>query len=284
MKCKKNYKAKRSQIEHGICSTKMDSWEDFITFATTEQIFLREFIFRGQKKESWKLFSTLDRYIKKIRKNWRHYTPSESYHLDQFKTAARGRRGNQPNELSENEWWALGQHFGLYTPFLDWTNSIFIAAYFAFVEKYGASKNRVVYALSKRKILEKNKKIVDKKGRQKSSIVEFIAPSVDDNARLINQSCIFSKAPMLTHLESWIKKYFRNESKNIILLKILIPSRKYAKYTKFDGMSIHPEDFSDRKCFLRALERMNINHLSLFPDLHGAATYCNISNEVGYDK
>jgi hypothetical protein len=48
-----------------------------------------------------------------------------------------------------------------------------------------------------------------------------------------------------------VKRYFR-------LLKLTIPSR-------------------DRKEALKALNRMNINHQSLYPDVEGAARYCNIS-------
>ena len=40
------------------------------------------------------------------------------------------------------------------------------------------------------------------------------------------------------------------------------------------------ESPEDRSSFLRFLNRMNINYLSLFPDLEGAAKYCNMQLEI----
>ena len=77
--------------------------------------------------------------------------------------------------------------------------------------------------------------------------VEFIRPLSDENSRLVNQAGLFSRSPDGIYLKSWINDKFESE-RSYILIKILITNK-------------------DRKECLRTLNRMNINHLTLFPDI-----------------
>src|SRR5207245_11317339 len=91
--------------------------------------------------------------------------------------------------------------------------------------------------------------------------IEFVRPMSDENPRLISQGGVFSRGPDGQDLETWIRANFKGEQDGYILMKILIPD-------------------ADRESCLRSLNRMNINHLSLFPDLYGAAKFCNTSSEI----
>ena len=90
--------------------------------------------------------------------------------------------------------------------------------------------------------------------------MEFIRPLSDENQRLVNQGGLFTRAPDGEAVESWVQKNFIDDS-GYVLMKILIPNK-------------------DRTECLTSLNRMNINHLTLFPDLYGATKYCNLFGEI----
>jgi hypothetical protein len=171
--------------------------------------------------------------------------------------ASRGRRGISPSSIQNDaEWWALAQHNGLYTPLLDWTQSPFVALFFAFEQESGSeSTHRAVWALAR--VDEPNEKIRKAyKGAGTPPTLERIYPTLDENSRLVNQAGLFTQLPLGKTVESWIEVHLKGKTKHPGLIKILIPE-------------------ADRETCLRALNRMNINHLSLFPDLYGASQYCN---------
>jgi hypothetical protein len=190
-------------------------------------------------------------------------------HLESFKYATRGRRGLNPAELLENEWWALGQHFGLATPLLDWTRSPFAAAYFAFEEfTTEALEYRIVYGLDQNAVLQKNKELNENQSYEhgRPPVLEFIDPMSDENPRLVSQGGIFTRTPIGTSIEQWVERTFADsadsaDSSDAVLLKIEIPN-------------------GNRLPCLSALNRMNINHLSLFPDLSGASRSTNLKLEI----
>ncbi|MES9896787.1 MAG: FRG domain-containing protein, partial [Candidatus Thiodiazotropha endolucinida] len=199
------------------------------------------YVWRGHGSSSWDLTSTLEReLLKKPKKEWSAITHN---HLTKFKYAIRGRRGSNPAPLTdENDWWALGQHHGLSTPLLDWSSSPFVALYFAFSELNPHPKGpRAVYAL--------HKYSADQAG------IGLISPLTDENQRLVNQAGLFTRSPDdKTIPESLVEAY--DGKGGVSLLKIIIPNR-------------------ERDKCMKTLERMNINHLTLFPDIYGASVHCN---------
>jgi hypothetical protein len=117
----------------------------------------------------------------------------------------------------------------------------------------------VVYILDRKKIEDKNDAI--RETAQKDELIYFIEPFSHDNHRLVSQAGLFTKSPYNYEIEDWIDFEFREQPIAYILRKILLPG-------------------VDRKDCLRALNRMNINYISLFPDIYGAAKHCNLSREI----
>lgn len=222
-------------------------WNAFIDFIHHENALKQKnsYIFRGHASERWKLEPTLKRALKTTD----NIEKAEVSNLDSFKKFCLGRRGHNPPHLEETEWWALGQHFGLNTPLLDWTESPFVAAFFAFNSELHETKNVVVWLLSK----YVNKKSCIK-NLNKESHLEYLTPFLDENSRLINQRGLFVKSPRMICITEWVKQI--EEEGTIVLGRILIPAQ-------------------EKEFALDSLDKMNINALTLFPDILGSAKHAN---------
>ena len=257
----------------GIATYKLHSWFDFVEFLEAGKPGAPisahgNYVWRGQQLSTWQLSTSLDRAFGQ--RGWISGQKSEELerrsriHLDRFRYAARGRRGASPSSLKENEWWAVGQHYGLATPLLDWTRSPFAAAYFAFEQPStaAATEHRAVFALDQRAVVARSSELTNgpvlESGRP--PVLDFFDPLIDENARLVSQGGLFTRAPIGLSIEDWVAKAFE-DSNTSVLLKVLIP----------DG---------DRAVCLQSLDRMNINHLSLFPDLSGASRFANLRLEL----
>ncbi len=264
----------------GILKVHLSSWNEFHD-VTTKLLDLGDFIWRGQEHD-WPLISRFDREVKTDRKVMLRN------HREAFVRAIQGRRGNNPPKLDKPEKiWSLGRHYGLATPLLDWTESPFVAAYFAFQQKSlsilvnaaftsmiisGENKESVLKDAPKRFIYGLSQDI-ERWGPSHSREVEpydhfikFVRPDSDENPRLSSQRGLYTE-PLSADIE--IEKivglcYAEDEKKGvsrIIFVKIQIPE-------------------IERENGLRNLNRMNINHATLFPDLIGAAEYCNLKLEI----
>jgi hypothetical protein len=256
----KGYEWKSSKVEAGIRSVKCESWNGFSSFIQEQLTNFESYVFRGHASIDWKLEPTIDR----VRGENGEPLIDAKKHLHKFKYASRGRRGQTPNTVMEdNDWWALGQHHGLYTPLLDWSESPFVASYFAFLaDDVEYDEQVVVYALSRNACEQKNREIklrVLEGGDLPVDTLDFIRPLTDENPRLISQRGLFTKVPSQITVDEWVISNFKDAPiTGAPLLKVYIPG-------------------FDRLKALKSLNRMNVNHLSLFPDLDGASKYCNTS-------
>lgn len=240
---------------NGIGLIALKDYEDFDYVIQNILLDHPYLIFRGQSDSTWPLRSSLDRLFLDARKE----LPSQedaSFLLDKFKYSTRGRIAPNFVPRDDNAWWALGQHFGLATPLLDWTESPFVAAYFSFLKQVNKSgdkyPNRAIWIIDPEEIRKKSDELSDMER------VEIINPLLDHNARLVNQRGLFTKLPVGVDLEGWVDKHFKDDNSCFALIKIEIP-----------------EEDSHRNKFLQFLNRANVNSLTLFPDLSGASEHCN---------
>ena len=120
----------------------------------------------------------------------------------------------------------------------------------------------VVYGISQSSFKHKSDAISKNYGgKGRPPIVEFIEPLSDENSRLVSQGGLFSRAPSGVDLEKWVREHYSGEKEKIRMWKILIP-------------------FSGREEAMRSLNRMNINHASLFPDIYGASKFVNTGLDI----
>lgn len=263
---------KKESVADGVQEVSLDSWHEFFNLANDLFAQAPAFVYRGQRDYDWLLKSSLDRWEEKypyrknlsgsITKEFLSPPLSPEDQLKAFKNAIRGRRGPNPPWWDDpDDWWALGQHHGLKTPLLDLTRSPYVALFFAFEEEKSdcqESKYRGVYALSSA--------IIPAKGSREASndSAYLVSSDSDANSRLISQAGLFVKLPEKTELECHIRQKYVGDVHRTILTKIKI-------------LDI------DRHDCLVALNKMNINYMTLFPDIEGAAKHVNSLWQPGHE-
>ncbi len=250
-----------------------ENWKKFYNFILENKIDLSKYIFRGQRQD-WELESKIQRIFHTHGRG--KYEEYLLEHKRKFKHESRGRMQKyrptifDNSELIDNELWAMGQHHGLATPLLDWTESIYFASYFAFIrnkQKYD-KKNRVVFAL--------HRGVNNIEMKKNLPYLRIVNPPTDENTRLIVQNGLFTK--MLYHeeyfnlaIESFINKYLKVHNEDYIYKEEL---NENPLLFKFFIPTIH------RNEALRNLKQMGIHHRSLFPDIEGSALFCNDMLEI----
>lgn len=258
------------EVTGRIPTVKVNTWQDFINLL--KMPFFNEkgmdLIFRGQRRYDWSLQPNIARGTE----NGLFSKGLSDYQLMNFKRSIRGRIKdyslilNQDDE-SDNEIWAIGQHYGLNTPLLDWTYSPYVALFFAFSKKDQKQEKDNEY----RAIYIANKSLLEE-----LEAIEFVEPKVDMYGRLVNQAGLFIKATADSTIESNIIDAISGDKDGSILGDDDF-SDEVAKYICKIYIKNTPEIQKD--C-MNALRLMNVHYANLFPDLVGAADYCNMLSEL----
>lgn len=246
----------KDDIDDLIPACKVDSWRH-LQDALSDDFFNRpdtDLVYRGHRRHEWQLTPTLGRYSESG-----VIDPQQAERqLEEFRYAMRGRGASfAPNE-DNNELWAYGQHYGLATPLLDWTESPFVALFFAFCDPDLAHEesnpSRPIFVLNSTSIRAFDEAI-------------FVEPMRSDHTRLINQAGLFTLSPLGE--KTFVTHIFDGLAENKVDTD---DPQAVAQHI----CKIHvPNDSEQRRSCLRALRLMNIHHGTLFPDAIGASLYCN---------
>lgn len=268
-------------IEQGVSIQPLGSWREFGDFIGESHANSPAFLYRGEADATWKIDSTLDRLEARFPTTRNYWGMRREYfdcppvprdvHLEAFKEAVRGKRGPTPSELSEDEWWALAQHHGLATPLIDWTYSPFVALFFAFEEfGYIHWQTRTFREPEERAVHVVGFHLIGERGTEEHPAPAVFSPRREVSYRLNSQSGVFMRMPPGSDLESSIRGRYSSETSGSnphplqVLTKITIPNKERTECLKY-------------------LNKMNINRMSLFPDLDGAAKYINSLWELDFD-
>ena len=229
-------------------------------------------IYRGQRDPRWLLSSVFERSVFHLKRNdpgtdvnkafemeggglWRI---REGY-LDRFCEYARGLPG-LPSSMTPEDWWILGRHHGLVTPILDWSESPYIAAFFALNDymeslnpgfKLGMPTGGIKWGEGSIAIWE----LVETEGMEKDEF-SIIRPETEfsvHSLRIRAQKSVFTKLTHDVHMD--LESYLRSRDLISCLERYDISGIEAAKA-------------------LRDLELMNITSSDLFPDLGGGSRSC----------
>ncbi|QIA62276.1 FRG domain-containing protein [Vibrio astriarenae] len=237
----KNKHYKVNLVEH----PSWDSFKDYVSREFYNDI--ERVVFRGQRDSAWDVTSSLTRIYSDLEG---YYTPEEleHAHLNNFKFTSRGRLPF--NNITDEALWALGQHYGLATPYVDWTTALYYAVFFAFASPERSSTGfRAIYSLSIDTVVE----LASKDSRLAFEVYD---PALEFNQRLLSQCGLLTRIPTGKTLE----QQFDSFKELNLLVKHMIPD-------------------CERALILNDLSHMGIDYSSMFPDLHGSSLQCNFVQE-----
>ena len=211
--------------------------------------------FRGHSKESYRLSSTLERYLTDIfGKNYvqKNFEKIQEIYLKECRKVLLEQSidgfYSLPMELTDNDIWAFGRHYHLKTPLLDWSRSFFVALYFAFEDlEPEQEKYRVIYQLND--FLPPEQDVI-------------ITPKIKIGTRINAQNGVFTKLP------SYRLEELASHNRPEYLGKGIPFISKYLISSKL------------RMDVLNFLASINIDPYTIYPDLLGKMKAC----EIGIDK
>jgi len=295
-----------SHTREGIATITLKNWRLLEPLLYT-MVEMSHALFRGVERSNYALTPSIFR-----RYAFQHMPTIEEKNAyiescyNHFLQAIRGRRGplSKPVETYRKfEIWSLGRHYGVSNTMLDWSRSPYVCLFFAFAH-WDDDGVRSLYCLKQNVIVAaRDKTSMTEPGSEESERPEedgillfdaprydsllFYTPLSDDNFRMINQQGIFTVSRSPHSVEEWVSHNYARVRQHLEEALERATSRRAEERLALDINSgwillkVNIETSrEDRKQILRALNRMNINYASLFPDVEGASLYADMQGDI----
>jgi hypothetical protein len=223
------------------------SWEDYKLMISEHIRDGVKLVYRGQSDSSWKLQTTLHRTklitsLDALSDYFEKVLPSVQESVEAWDGKARDLK----NDIEMGQFVAFLQHHGYPTPLLDWTESPYIAAYFAHsnIDPFNVENESIsIYSFNEVKWLKDYEQIHDY--TSKKSHVTSLRPSFRGNHKQMLQQGLF----MYTNCSD--------------------PEKHILDFEKFKGEYLNKYNLpvSERPKIMRDLALMGITAVQLTPSL-----------------
>lgn len=253
-------------VVDGVLRVHLRSFKQLFEFSQFFHDSAGGYYFRGQADGNWKLTTTLERFESELSN---YVGGARETLLKDFKRLIRGKgllSGINPS--SDEDFFSLGQHYGLPTPLLDWTEAFYIALFFAFADEVPKdAENVAVWVIhrSAAEAMEHHNSVAQELAAAISATppleMKFVDPYTDVNSRLISQSGILLQKPSGVCIETVISNYCRGNSSSPVLMKLTMP-------------------VSERASVINNLFAMNINWSTIYPGVEGAAKHATMKLQM----
>jgi hypothetical protein len=246
---------------------KLKSWNDVHGYIK------RGWMYRGQREVDWTLQTTIDRLFKREKTAPDQCRLFEHRLFREFRRAYHHYSDYAPRPDEALEWFSLMQHHGAPTRLLDFTYSVYVAAYFALED---ATDDCVVWALNGRWALRESINLMKRAGKDRADLLKELyeerhmqdVPSFFLNDPAV--TCVCPQNPFKLNERLQIQK-------GVFLIpgSVAIPFednlRAMPNYNDKEHIVKLIIPVAYRQEALHQLYEMNISRTSLFPGLDGYA-------------
>lgn len=248
-----------------ISSVVLGSWNEIHSYLKPG------WMYRGQKTNDWPLMTSLERCCERerIKPENHHYIENELFR--DFRRAYYQYAQHVPAAESVIEWISLMQHHGAPTRLLDFTYSIYVAAYFALES---ADSDSAVWAVRAPWALEQSVKVLRRIGKPSATRLQTGTREFHEQ---VASELLFSKP--FARVAVPLSPFRRNERLRTQRATFLVPGEVAASFMDnllaLDGHKKRVNLIKiviPKKLRAEAIEQMfamNISRTSLFPGLDG---------------